>query len=223
MIRRAESPLWERPGLRRAAGDTLRPGGFALTDRGAEAVALTPGRRVLDVGCGLGATVARLRSRYGVYAYGVEPSPAQLARASAAPGLIRARGTRLPFRSGCFDALFCECVFSLFADRRSGLREFHRVLRPGGFLVLSDVCALEKSAQSPRDPAGSCADRAATVEETGTLVRERGFTLRLLEDHSHRLRELAARLILAGEDAPCACAAPLGYYLMIAEKGESHV
>ncbi|OIQ51462.1 Demethylrebeccamycin-D-glucose O-methyltransferase [Pseudodesulfovibrio hydrargyri] len=210
----AQRPLWEREELRAVAGETLRPGGFTLTDRAAERIGLVPGQRVLDVGAGLGATVARLRSRYGVRAWGVEPSADQLSRADGQPGLVRGCGDRLPFRSGTFDALFCECVLSLFDDRPRGLAEFYRVLKPGGFLVLSDLCASGPLAGS----GASCADRAAPLDETARLVRDGGFTIDVLEDHSAHLRDLAARLAWTGEGASCGCGRGLGYFLMIAQK-----
>ncbi|WFS63911.1 class I SAM-dependent methyltransferase [Pseudodesulfovibrio thermohalotolerans] len=207
-------PLWEREELRAVAGETLRPGGFELTDRAAERIGAVPGWRVLDVGAGLGATVSRLRSRYGVEAWGVEPSAAQLGLGCAVPGLVRARGDRLPFARERFDAVFCECVFSLFDNRPAGLAEFHRVLKPGGFLVLSDLCA---SNPVPEDGA-SCADRAEPLAETVRLVRGHGFAVDLLEDHSDRLRDLAARLAWIGEGVSCGCGRGVGYFLMIAKK-----
>ncbi|EGB13362.1 Methyltransferase type 11 [Pseudodesulfovibrio mercurii] len=213
-MRFAPPPLWERAELRAVAGETLRPGGFELTDRAADFIGAVPGWRVLDVGAGLGATVARLRARYGVRAWGVEPSADQLDRAKGAPGLVRARGDRLPFLPETFDALFCECVFSLFDDRPGGLTEFHRVLRPGGFLVLSDLCAVG----CPVGDGASCADRAAPLAETDRLVREGGFTVRLLEDHGAHLRDLAARLVWTAGEAASDCNRDLGYFLMIAQK-----
>ncbi|WP_272700704.1 DVU_1556 family methyltransferase [Desulfovibrio sp. Fe33] len=210
----APRPLWEREELRAVAGETLRPGGFELTDRAVERIGAVPGWRVLDVGAGLGATVSRLRSRYGVKAWGVEPSSAQLGQARAVPGLVRASGDRLPFARERFDALFCECVFSLFDDRPAGLAEFHRVLKPGGFLVLSDLC----SSRPASEGGASCADRAEPLAETVRLVRARGFAVELLEDHSDRLRDLAARLAWIDGGGSCGCGRDLGYYLMIAKK-----
>ena len=216
------APLWERPVLRQAAGETLRPGGFALTDRACELIGVAPGWRVLDVGSGLGATVARLRARYGADAWGVEPSGTQAARSGSAH-LVRGLGDALPFGSGTFDAVFCECVLSLLPDAGAGLDEFHRVLAPGGFLVLADLCASSGSCgcgpagdASPGGP-GSCADRAPSVSAVRALAEARGFSVRAVEDHSRHLRDLAARLILAGEP-PARCGRGLGYYLMITTK-----
>lgn len=210
------APLWERPALREAAGETLRPGGFALTDRACGLIGLAPGWRVLDVGSGLGATVARLRARHGAEAWGVEPSGVQAARSGSAY-LVRGLGEALPFRAGCFDAAFCECVFSLLPDPRAGLAEFHRVLRPGGFLVLADLCAPEGACGGPGSKADSCAERATPVSAVRALAGGLGFAVRLVEDHSRHLRDLAARLILAGEPLP-GCGRGLGYYLMIAAR-----
>jgi ubiquinone/menaquinone biosynthesis C-methylase UbiE len=128
----ASRPLWERPVLREAAGDTLRPGGFALTDRAAEVMDMLPGWRVLDVGCGLGATVRRLRARFGANAYGVECSPGQVGSLAGGTCYVQAHGEDLPFGEASFSAVFCECVLSLLPDAHAGLREFHRVLDRGG-------------------------------------------------------------------------------------------
>ncbi len=211
-------PLWEQPVLRAAAGDTLRPGGFRLTDRAAVRIGLRPGHRVLDVGCGLGATVSRLRSRYGARAYGVEPSPGQLTRAAPGAQIVQADAQRLPFGDATFDAVFCECALSLLPAPERGLEEAHRVLLPHGFLVLSDLHANDDA----RPEAGSCAQRAIPLAATRVMVQACGFDVVLLEDHSLLLRELAARLILADDGGPrdCGCRErrQLGYYLMIAQK-----
>ena len=209
-------PLWKTPELRVAAGNTLRPGGFALTDRAAEILGVLPGWRVLDVGCGLGGTVGRLRSRYGAHAWGVDFSMEQLADADGLPGLIRAKGDCLPFRTGTFNAVFCECVLSLLDDRVEALAEFARVLKPGGYLVLTDLYSGDGCACH----GDSCATRAASLAEVRGLLSGHGFTVTMAEDHSPHLRDLAARLVWVGGGRRCGCEGHLSYYLMIARQGE---
>jgi SAM-dependent methyltransferase len=215
------TPLWERPGLRAVAGETLRPGGFSITDRAAGFIGVLPGWRVLDVGCGHGATMRRLRARFGARAYGVEPSAGQIGRAATsaggATGMVMASGEALPFGGGLFHAVFIECVLSLLDDGALALVHARRVLRPGGFLVLSDLCA--EGAGAPG--AVSCAGRAGPLPDTLALVEGCGFEILLTEDHTPRLRELAARLAFAGEDGGGrSCGGRLGYYLLVARKPE---
>lgn len=214
-------PLWEKPVLRSAAGETLRPGGFQLTDRAAESIGILPGWRVLDVGSGLGASISRLRSRFGAEVYGVEGSMQQIERGNRVPGTIQASGEVLPFQAACFDALFCECVFSLFMAPEASLVEFYRVLKPGGFLCLSDLCAREVGAREP----GSCAQRAIPLAATLAMVENAGFAVLDVEDHSDYLKDLAARLIFAGDGSQSDCGCDrrgLGYYLMTARKRGAH-
>lgn len=214
-----DAPLWERAGLRQVAGQTLRPGGFALTDRAAEHAGLVPGWCVLDVGSGLGATVRRLRSRYGADAYGVEMSASQISRAGHSPWFVQGTGHALPFAGGVFRMVLCECVLSLFPDWRIGLNELGRVLAPGGWLAVSDLCG-EAQASCP---SGGCTDRPLPVETVRIFLEENGFAVSLLEDHSRMLRDLAARLLLAGESGACVSHSGLGYFLMIAQKnGVAH-
>lgn len=217
MQARAAEPLWRGEALRRAAGDTLRPGGFALTDRAAELGGVVPGMRVLDAGAGLGASVARLRSRHGARAVGVEPSAAQLARRDG-PRLPLARADilALPFTAGTFGMVLCECVLSLLPDPAPALAECARVLAPGGVLAVTDLC-LPPGAEA-RAGADGCARDAPPAGAAPALARAAGLDPFLFEDHSPLVRDLAARLILAGESPGRGCAARRGYYLLLARK-----
>jgi arsenite methyltransferase len=51
---------YENPKIHEVTGETIRPGGFALTKRAIEYCGFGKGARLLDVGCGLGATVEYL-------------------------------------------------------------------------------------------------------------------------------------------------------------------
>ena len=213
-------PSWRDPAVRAAAGPTLRPGGFALTERAVALAGLRPGWPVLDVGAGSGASVARLRSRHGARAVGLEPDPGQLG-APAAPGLPLARAVAeaLPVRSGSQRLVLCECVLSLVPDPATALGEFARVLAPGGTLALADLClppGAPRSKAAPGGAAPSCVAGAMTVAGVTALVRAAGLDPVAVEDHGALARELAARLALCG--AAPGCAARRGYFLLLARK-----
>ena len=213
---------FESAALREVTGPCLRPGGTALTDRALSFCDFPAGARLLDVGCGMGGTVAHLRSSHGFAAFGIDPSRRLVAAGKARPPslpLSAGVAEALPVAGGALDGILCECVLSVVADPRRALAEFHRALRPGGLLILSDLyrkgAAAPPSGEEPRGPI----PRAAL----GRLLDECGFAVSLWEDHTPLLRELAARLLLAHgrlEPGWCGCdpGERPGYFLLVAAK-----
>jgi malonyl-CoA O-methyltransferase len=93
-------------------------------------------RRAVDVGCGTGRWTARLS------AVGVDASPAMLAVA-ARKGELRGRlavatAASLPVASASADLVLCALTFGHIRDQAGAMREFARVLQPGGTLILTD-------------------------------------------------------------------------------------
>jgi len=110
----------------------------AVIARAVELGALS-GRRVLDVGCGPGATVRRLASEFGVEAVGVDPSERMIETARAGGGEFHVGGAEaLPFQAGSFDAATMRMVAHLL-DRPRAFAEIRRVLRPDGRLVITTI------------------------------------------------------------------------------------
>jgi SAM-dependent methyltransferase len=50
---------------------------------------------------------------------------------------IVARGEQIPFSSGCFDLVICTQVLEYVPEPAAMIAEIHRVLKPGGWLLLS--------------------------------------------------------------------------------------
>src|SRR5205823_2563402 len=104
--------------------------------------ALRNGSLVIDMGCGTGIS-SRLFAQRGIRVIGVDPNADMRARAAAEPlppGIPvptycdgRAEATGLP--SGQADVVLAAQAFHWF-DPDKALREFHRLLKPGGWTVL---------------------------------------------------------------------------------------
>ena len=100
------------------------------------------GRSVLEAGCGIGTDAVRFASAGAQYT-GVDFSePAvHLARRrfelEELPGrFLRSSVTSLPFPDDRFDLVFSHGVIHHLADTAGALREFHRVLKPGGIALV---------------------------------------------------------------------------------------
>lgn len=193
--------LYESGLLRQSTGDTLRPGGFYLTDLGVKSCGFPSGARVLDVGCGSGATVERLVSLHGLRAMGIDPSECLLERGMKKnPGLnlIGGWGEDLPFPAQYMDGVFAECTLSVMEDLDQVLREIQRVLKPAGWLVVSDVYTqnpdgLRNLQELKLD---SCLRRALPKEVLINKLSRQGFCIVEWRDHTNLLTQLTVDLIM---------------------------
>jgi len=98
------------------------------------------GLRLLDAGCGGGEYVRSLVAR-GVDALGIECMEEKLDRARELPAGLAQRIVsgdiqRTAFDAGRFDAALLNEVLEHVPDDAAALREMHRLLRPGGSLVV---------------------------------------------------------------------------------------
>lgn len=111
---------------------------------------VTAGEAVLDIGCATGTLALAAKRRVGRAGavHGVDPSPAMVERARAKARRHRAdvsfgiaTAQDLPFADRTFDLVVCTLVAHQLpqADRRRCFAEMHRVLRPGGRLLLVDL------------------------------------------------------------------------------------
>lgn len=105
-----------------------------------------PGQRVLDVGCGTGKTLQLLSQKCdkSVQLFGLEPSPDMFRQARAKLGkrakLHQGFAQKLPYPAAHFDFVVTTQVLHHLplAEKKKMLAEMHRVLKPGGTLVVSD-------------------------------------------------------------------------------------
>lgn len=93
--------------------------------------------RVLDAGCGSGRTMEELATLGE--AVGLEPSPASLevARSRGVGEVVEGSLSAAPFADHSFDLATALDVIEHIDDDRGALAELRRVVRPGGFLVVT--------------------------------------------------------------------------------------
>jgi ubiquinone/menaquinone biosynthesis C-methylase UbiE len=103
--------------------------------------AIGVGGTVLEIGCGPGAFLERLRELTDALV-AVEPNPeyAELARKRVPEAdVIEGRAESLPLQHATVDAAVARYVFQHVGDPATVARELRRVLRPGGVLAAIEV------------------------------------------------------------------------------------
>ncbi len=110
---------------------------------------LNPGDAVLDIGCGAGvdSLVAARLVGAGGRVVGLDVTAAMIERARAHQARLglgqvtfqMGDAEALPFPDNDFDAVISNGVFNLTLDKARALSEAHRVLKPGGRLMIADM------------------------------------------------------------------------------------
>jgi len=107
----------------------------------ARTLALRPGVRALDLGCGEGRHLAELRGT-NARLWGLDFDAGSVAAAARYAAAVRGDLRDLPFSTAAFDAVFCwYSTLFIFDERenRRALSEASRALAPGGALLFQSV------------------------------------------------------------------------------------
>ncbi len=157
---------------------------------------LRPSAVLLDLGCGAGATLVLAKRRDStIEAIGLDQSPFTDGGGQSANPRLRADGTRLPLRSNGVDAVISECSVCLMRPLDAVFEDIHRVLRPGGRLVISDFYAMGRLSWSNRELAEwACVLDARAPRETLEALDRVGFKEVRVEDHAEALWEIEERI-----------------------------
>jgi len=154
---------------------------------------LYPGQRALDVATGPGHVAFQLAAR-GLVVVGLDRTPEmialaeqeQAARATAAPPVrfVLADAAAVPFDDGSFERVTCRRAAHHLPDLDGALREWARVLTPGGLLGISDLSAPDayldelNAVERMRDPSHQAAQSA---DQWMNRLAAAGFRLAWLE------------------------------------------
>ena len=153
-------------------------------------------RRVADIACGTGILAARIAGElHPDEVYGVDMSDGMLAQGrvrSSDVQWLKGPAEHLPFEDGSLDAVVTTSAFHFF-DQPAALRDFHRVLAPGGLAAVAtlsprQLLPLHRLSANRLNPAHN-----PSPEEMRALFNEAGFTV----SDQHRVRRPAWTLVLS--------------------------
>jgi SAM-dependent methyltransferase len=155
------------------------------------ALELQPGRSALEVACGSGGVLCRMALETGARCVGVDINAEGIGAATRRAHALDLTpqvafqladaGRRLPFPDESFDVVFCNDSINHLPGRLEVLRDWYRVLRPGGRVLFTDPIVVTGQLTSEEIRARSaigfflftpfgCNERL--LAESGFLVRE---------------------------------------------------
>lgn len=136
-------------------------------------------RRIADVACGTGILSDRIaRELQPEVIYGVDMSDGMLGQARARTDKVqwlRGPAEQLPFDDGTLDAVVTTSAFHFF-DQPAALREFHRVLAPGGLAAVAALSARQRLLQAPSANRWKPQHNASPAEMRA-MFEDAGFTI----------------------------------------------
>lgn len=192
--------LYGDPLVELLAGESLHPGGLSTSRRLLLASGLTRGQRILDAGCGLGASSRLAALEFGLEVDACDVSVEAIRRAdqraldAGAPVRFgEASVLALPYATGSFDGVLVECVLSTTA-RADALGELRRVVGDGGRLLVSDV--VSNGPVDMPEPLASvlCLSQAWRPGELEREIASAGFVIERAWDETAEVSNLIDRI-----------------------------
>lgn len=179
------------------------PGGKQTIRKIIQNAFINPNSYVLEIGSNTGFTSLELARTIGCRVVGLEPVPTAVAAARAVLAtditdvqrrvtFVEGSAYDIPFPADTFDVLVAGGATSFMADKDTALAEYHRVLKPWGFLSITNLCYHTPPPQHVLQQVGAILGVAIppwTAEHWLTLFADNAK----FECYFHERHELSAR------------------------------
>lgn len=137
----------------------LRPGGKIATDWLIQSANFSEQAQVLEVACNMCTTSIELAERFNCQIKGIDLDPVALKKAqknieaaqlSHLIEVTQANAMKLPFEDNQFDIVINEAMLTMLSPsaKEKAIKEYYRVLKPGGQLLTHDVSYLDSNLTS---------------------------------------------------------------------------
>ena len=175
--------------------DQLHTGGAASSIELFRKAGFLPEEVVLDAGCGMGGSSRLLAKEFHCRVMGLDLSDVFI---ECAVFLTKCTGleesarfqegsvTNLPFENNSFDAILCQHILMNIEDKAAAVKEFYRVLKPGGKLVLHEITQGRGDGMCYPVPWASKASISflETWDALAGIIEQTGFSKNFVSDES---------------------------------------
>lgn len=196
--------------------DQFHGRGLEATRELADALDVAPTDHILDVGSGIGGPARFLAQRFGCRITGIDliQEFCEVARhVTRMVGLAdrvsfeQGDALAMPFEAASFDGAYSMNVSMNIADKSGFYGEIYRVLRPGGWLVLSELALGPSGEPDYPTPWARTADSSFLVTPAETIagLESSGFTVLSSRDTVEENLDFSARsraMVERGEKPP---------------------
>jgi ubiquinone/menaquinone biosynthesis C-methylase UbiE len=211
LLSRLEAALAEdgadprRPSLEALAPyDQFHGRGLEATEEMAAQVRAGPDDHLLDIGSGIGGPARHFASRFGCRVTGIDLTAEFCEVARHVTRLVGledrvafelGNALAMPFDDALFDGAYSMNVTMNIADKGAFYREACRVLKPGAWLLLSEVVRGEGAEPDYPMPWAATADSSflSTLKETRSAIEACGFEVSSLRSTMEEARAFSAR------------------------------
>ncbi|MBS0335247.1 MAG: methyltransferase domain-containing protein [Proteobacteria bacterium] len=196
--------------------DQFHGRGMEATEEIAGMLSVAPTDRLLDIGSGIGGPARYMAHRFGCRVTGIDLTAefcdvarhlTRLLALESQVGFELGNALSMPFPDASFDGAYSMNVSMNIADKAALYGEIRRVLKPGGWLMLSEL------AQGPGGPldfptpwaATGSSSFLSTPEETRRGLEAAGFEIVQFRDAAEDMKAYGARskaMVERGEKPP---------------------
>ena len=176
----------------------------------------TVGKRILDIGCGIGGPALEMVQTHGASVVGIDleaPLIERAQRRAQALGLENEARFEvveigpLPFDDGSFDIVVSSGALTQTEDKRSVFRDCHRVLVPGGYVSCYDWLKSDRDYSDDMRywfKMEGLTYSLETLDAYADILHDSGFNSVVIEDASDWYREQAKKeyALMRGELFP---------------------